>query len=410
MWQLQEDINRFRAELNDFGKTDGFCDWNSDENSDGIDSDQLCDVSRSSISSFEMTSFASERRKRDRELKSRIPVKGRRPPSPMAKRELNERVQLAKSPGHKVYSQVPTNFLAPNLADFTNIAICIFEGRDFPRSRLGERSTYVVVHLHGDLPVVKSPIAFNQTTNAIYNGGFDLNCMGVDFSSVVPVVLVYDFLSEQDSELIGIGYIQYQQATLCDSICVILQNEWIDIVTVNTRTKCGRVRMSLIFHDKDIPFADVIKIKISKRKEHISGVVLPPEASKPGNAWMPQELGVAPADSKTKVIGLVSQAVQVDEQRMGPKVEKIENLSDLKCTFEEFSFIPRVSKLSPKFCPKPIDVVPRKFISEDDLGSEEDLVASPSDLAVLTETDNTNKEEENAPPIQFVCYSNLGLF
>jgi hypothetical protein len=154
----------------------------------------------------------------------------------------------------------PTNFLAPNLSDYTNVTVCIFQGTDFPRSRFGERSTYVVVHLHPQLPVIKSPICFNRTNDAVYNGGFDLNCIGIDFSSVVPVIEVFDFISEDQSELIGLGYIQYHLARRVDDVCVVLQDEWVGVVTVNTRIHCGKVKMSLIFHDQDRDVADLVRV------------------------------------------------------------------------------------------------------------------------------------------------------
>ena len=142
------------------------------------------------------------------------------------------------------------NFLAPDLSDYSNACICIFEGTDFPRSRNGERSTYVVLQLHPELPPVRSPICFNRTTNAVYNGGFNLNVIGINFSSVVPVVEVFDFISEEQNELLGMAFLQLHMARKVDDYCVVLQDEWVDIFTVNTRVRCGKIKLSLIFHNE----------------------------------------------------------------------------------------------------------------------------------------------------------------
>lgn len=148
----------------------------------------------------------------------------------------------------------PINFLAPDLTQYSKAAVCIFEGTGFPKSRYGERSTYVVVNLHPDIPSITSPVCFNKTDHAIYNGGFNLDVMSCDFSNVIPMVEVYDFISQEQRELIGVAFIQLHMARTEDNVCIVLQDEWIDIFTVNTRTKCGQIRLSLIFHDDaDIP-------------------------------------------------------------------------------------------------------------------------------------------------------------
>ncbi|KAH0792578.1 hypothetical protein GPJ56_003412 [Histomonas meleagridis] len=163
----------------------------------------------------------------------------------------------------------PINFLAPDFSKYSKATLCIFEGTGFPRSRNGERSTYIVARLHPDLPPVESPICFNRTNDATYNGGFDLNIIGLDFTSIVPVIEVFDFISETQRELIGMAFIQLNMAHNDNDICVVLQDEWIDIYTINTRMKCGKIRMSLVFHNEDDDISHLIH-KNQIEKEQIS--------------------------------------------------------------------------------------------------------------------------------------------
>ena len=148
-------------------------------------------------------------------------------------------------------NQQPHNFLAPDVSEFSRACICIFEGADFPRARNGERSTYVVIHLHPDIISIKSPISFNRTKNAIYNGGFDINCAGLDFTNVVPLISVYDYISENESELLGVAFIELHISKKIDDVLIVLQDEWIDIFSIDKKTKTGKVKVTLIFHNDD---------------------------------------------------------------------------------------------------------------------------------------------------------------
>ncbi|OHT05803.1 hypothetical protein TRFO_26411 [Tritrichomonas foetus] len=239
--------------------------------SDFSDDKLSCVSDISSVASFELTPLKdnfknyrnakqnSKKTNRNIPKQSRIPVPAKSKRSDRGSSSSNgssrnsSGFRLAKPikcPSPPPVVEVPMNFLAPDLSDYSHACLCVFEGTDFPRSRNGERSTYVVVQLHPDLPPVRSPICFNRTTNAVYNGGFDLNCIGINFSSVVPVVEVFDFISEDQNELLGMAFLQLHMARRVDDVCVVLQDEWIDVFTVNTRIKCGRIKMTLVFHNE----------------------------------------------------------------------------------------------------------------------------------------------------------------
>ena len=303
-----------------------FSDYSDFEfSSDGLSA--ISDVS--SVASFHLSppqKKQKETTKKKRQSRIPVPSKPRNPGTAAAEQPKKPEVQLAKPVRYEPPPMPqPMNFLAPNLSDYTNAAICIFEGTDFPRSRLGERSTYVVVHLHPDLPVIKSPICFNKTTDAVYNGGFDLNVIGIDFSSVVPVVEVFDFISEEHSELIGLGYIQYHMAKRVDDVCVVLQDEWVNIVTVNTRMHCGRVKMSLIFHNDDTDVTEMIRQRVvSTEKPQQRTIERPVAVAQPTRKT--GSVGTAPAVEEVKPASQ-STAVQA-EMPMYEKPRREENIMD----------------------------------------------------------------------------------
>lgn len=263
---MSNKVRQIIKELESVDTSIGGCDLSSSfsDDSDRYDDKLSCVSDISSVASFELTPLKSKNSsyiskdsqkqysKKNRSIprQSRIPVplKGKR----AEKSKNSSGFKLAKpirNPSPPPV-EVPMNFLAPDLSDYSSACICIFEGTDFPRSRNGERSTYVVVQLHPELPPVRSPISFNKTTNAVYNGGFNLNVIGINFSSVVPVVEVFDFISEDQNELLGMAFLQLHMARKANDYCVVLQDEWIDIFTVNTRVRCGKIKLSLIFHNE----------------------------------------------------------------------------------------------------------------------------------------------------------------
>ena len=327
--EKSEQIRKIMAEI----KTDDlsigplsdsdFSDYSDFEfSSDGLSA--ISDVS--SVASFHLSppqKKIKEPVKKKRQSRIPVPSKPRNQPEQQKKPD----VQLAKPIRYEPPPMPqPMNFLAPNLSDYTNAAVCIFEGTDFPRSRLGERSTYVVVHLHPELPVIKSPICFNRTTDAVYNGGFDINVIGVDFSSVVPVVEVFDFISEEHSELIGLGYIQYHMARRVDDVCVVLQDEWVNIVTVNTRMHCGRVKMSLIFHNDDTDVTEMIRRRVVATEQQ---PVRPSERPVAVAAQPIRKTGGASAVQVVEEVKPPSQSTAVQaEMPMYEKSKKEENIMD----------------------------------------------------------------------------------
>lgn len=163
----------------------------------------------------------------------------------------------------------PKNFLIPDLTIYSRVCACIFEGRDFPLPSpgRGERSTYAVIQLHPDILPIQSPISFNKTKKAIYNGGFDINCSGLDFTSVTPIVSVYDYISEKERELIGVAFIELHLAKQFNNdMCIFMIDEWLDIFALNNRVKTGRVKITLIFHTNEKDVSSFIKKKSSIEK------------------------------------------------------------------------------------------------------------------------------------------------
>lgn len=246
-------------------KDDRICIGNSDSDSDLSDNMDIDDLSMvsdvSSVGSFAFSplkpneySFSSNNSRGVKKQKKQSIPKQSRIPVPKAKRTEKPKTtigyKLAKPIPIQTFEIQPTNFLAPDLSDYAYVCVCIFEGTDFPKSRFGERSTYVSVKLHPDLQTIESPKCYNRTVNAVYNGGWNIPCAGIDFSSVVPMVEVYDFISEERNEILGIAYIPLHMTRKVNDYCVVYQNEWIDIYTINSRVKSGKVKMSLIFHNE----------------------------------------------------------------------------------------------------------------------------------------------------------------
>ncbi|OHT06619.1 hypothetical protein TRFO_25293 [Tritrichomonas foetus] len=234
-----------------------------------LSDDGLSNVSDiSSVPSFQFSIHKKKEFRTPQNRKSRIPVfSGKKPMKRIERNNKNDRYVYTpekhenkiktEKPKQEIIRKIfcqpehPQNFLIPNVSDYSRACICIFEGTDFPRSRFGERSTYVTVQLHPDIIPIKSPISFNRTKNAIYNGGFDINTSGLDFTSIVPLLSVYDFINEHESELLGVAFLELHLARKVDDICIIVQDEWVDIFSVDRKIKTGRVRVTLIFHNDD---------------------------------------------------------------------------------------------------------------------------------------------------------------
>lgn len=151
----------------------------------------------------------------------------------------------------------PINFLAPDLTVYSNLTICIFEGNEFPRRQYGERSTNVLLQfptIKDQNIKVETNIVFNKTQNVQYNTGHTFEITGLDFNKEIPKLLVFDNHEQiQDKqiqkELIGIGYIQLQSSKKENDICVTLRDEWISVYSPIKGTECGKIRMTMIFHN-----------------------------------------------------------------------------------------------------------------------------------------------------------------
>lgn len=328
---MQDRVKQIIKELESVDTSMCGCDLSSSfsDDSDRFD-DKLSYVSDiSSVASFELTPLKSKNssyiskdsQKKYSKKTNRSNTRQSRIPVPL-KTKRSEKIKNSSS-GFKLAkpvicpspppTEVPMNFLAPDLSDYSNACICIFEGTDFPRSRNGERSTYVVVQLHPELPPVRSPICFNRTTNAVYNGGFNLNVIGINFSSVVPVVEVFDFISEEQNELLGMAFLQLHMARKVDDYCVVLQDEWVDIFTVNTRVRCGKIKLSLIFHNE----TDISQFV------HRNEMIPKQPAPKP----------IKKVEEDTEKPVLESMAVQANVE---PKIENnsmMDNIGDLNISF-----------------------------------------------------------------------------
>ena len=337
--RVDEMTNRVRSIIEELKNTDvSNCEFDisgSLSDSDYYDDKLSCVSDISSVASFELTplksqmpgkknqfeiNFNSNKNKQSKnQRQSRIPVPSKTKKVKQDKISSNSGFMLAKPiscPNPVV--EVPTNFLAPSLSDYSHACVCIFEGADFPRSRNGERSTYVVLHLHPELPPIRTPICFNKTTNAVYNGGFDLNVIGIDFSSVVPVAEVFDFITEEQNELLGTAFIQLNMAKKEDDVCVILHDEWIDVYTVNTRLKCGKIKMTLVFHNETDISQYVTSSTVPNSVKGINQNSMMSSSSKP---------------EKEKKPMLESIAVQKDPQ---PKIENssiLDNLGDFDLSY-----------------------------------------------------------------------------
>lgn len=152
----------------------------------------------------------------------------------------------------------PINFFAVDFSQFEHAIVCIYKGADFPRARQGERSTYVIMRLHDQLQELSTPISFDSS-EAVYNAGFKLDTLGLDFENFTPVIEVYDFQGDNQRELLGVGYIQLQIAKRQEKFCTVLHDSWVNIYRINTHIKCGRVLMTLIFYDNEEDISGLIK-------------------------------------------------------------------------------------------------------------------------------------------------------
>lgn len=163
----------------------------------------------------------------------------------------------------------PRNFLMPDLSIYSRVCICLFEGRNFPPSDFhhGERSTYAEFQLHPDVLPIQSPISHHHTKHCIYNGGYDISCQGLDFSNVIPIVFIYNYISPHERELLGISYIElHQPKKFNDKACIFLRNEWVNVYTINNHMKIGEVKLTLVFHTDD---KDVSKFIILERRNQL---------------------------------------------------------------------------------------------------------------------------------------------
>jgi hypothetical protein len=402
--EAAEQIKRIMAEI----KTDELSigalsrgDLSALDSDDDIDvtADGLSAISDvSSVASFHLSPLKKKRKPGTGQKRpSRIPVpKGK---STALQPPASDGFRLAKAvrcPSPPPVQPRPANFLAPNLSDYTTVTLCIFEGTDFPRSRFGERSTYVVVHLHPELPVIKSPICFNRTNGAVYNGGFTLNCIGVDFSCVVPVIEVFDFISDEQSELIGLGYIQYHLARRCDDVCIVLQNEWVGIVTVNTRIRCGQVKMSLIFHNQDRDVAELVRGAASEASDSTSQSERMQQAPVRNGAALKLSVEDNPPVMRESL------AVQAEVEPCYQRVDdEIGQIDELNLTFNA----PMPIRLVPPTVPAAREQIREKpvkpplahavcFIDESDLDENDEIVAR---CQVRRPVTPVAKTEQSAP-------------
>lgn len=231
-------------------------------------------ISRNNQSNQGNTRYSNVAQNNQKNAKNKIKIQSKQIDRDIV--ESNEQNQVNHaSPNHlKINNNVniynyqeplkPKNFLIPELSIYTRVCVCIFEGRDFPSAAIGrgERSTYAVIQLHPDILPIQSPISFNKTKRAIYNGGFDISCSGLDFTSVTPMVSVYDYISENKRELIGVAFIELHLAKKFNNeMCIFMLDEWLDIYAVNNRVKTGKVKITLIFHTDEKNVSNIIKKK-----------------------------------------------------------------------------------------------------------------------------------------------------
>jgi len=204
----------------------------------------------SSVASIMFSPPKKANNRKNQNKVSKIPIRSKTDENKQSQMDFHPKVNVSKFANRTNPTSIkPINFLAVDLSEFSQATICIFEGSDFIKPRCGERSTYVVIRLHEELPVITTPISFNQTKHAVYNAGFELEVSGLNFENCTPVLEVYDFLSDENRELIGVGFIQLQTAKKEDCVCIVMKDEWINIYTLDKRTPCGKIKMSLMFHN-----------------------------------------------------------------------------------------------------------------------------------------------------------------
>lgn len=272
--QIKDRLDRILKKLDDQDDDETFIS-SSDQESDSeihINKHDLSEISEiSSIESINIDSILEPQPKRVPEAKisnskiSKIPVRSKIEEKNLPRPSIREQKPLhpvvAYSQSAKQYAtkpERPVNFFAVDYSQFEHAIVCIYKGIDFPRPRQGERSTYVLMRLHDQIQELVTPISFDSH-EAIYNAGFKLDTLGLDFENFTPVIEVYDFHGENDKELIGVGYIQLQIAKKQDRICTVLHDSWVNIYTLKSHIKCGKVLMTFIFYDNEDDIKGMIK-------------------------------------------------------------------------------------------------------------------------------------------------------
>lgn len=271
--QIQERLNKILLKLNE--DDDILMNSSSCSGSDSeivLNKNDLNEISEiSSIESIKIDSFLDHKSNHSKsspkspQKVSKIPIRSKFEEKNLPRAPIRE-----QKPVHPVVSysknaqdysfkpEKPINFFAIDFAQYEHAIVCIYKGTDFPRARQGERSTYVIMRLHDQLQELSTPISFDSK-EATYNAGFKLDTLGLDFDKFTPVIEVYDFQGERQRELLGVGYIQLQMAKRQNKICTVLHDSWVNIYTVNTHVKCGRVLMTLIFYDDENDIEGMIK-------------------------------------------------------------------------------------------------------------------------------------------------------
>ena len=202
------------------------------------------------------------------EKKSRIPIRSKgRIENETRKEEIQAKpvnkyptLQLSEQAEKSKPRQVKAvNFLAVDFSKYSQCAVCVYQGTDFPKLRIGERSTYVLIKLHNELPEISTPVCWNKTNFAKYNAGYRLDVGTLDFYNTVPHVEVFDMRLDGTHELIGIGFLQLQTAKVVGNVCIVAKDQWIPIYAENPPVQCGRVEMTVIFFNNEEDLAGMIR-------------------------------------------------------------------------------------------------------------------------------------------------------
>ena len=149
-------------------------------------------------------------------------------------------------------NQLVTNLFEPHYSNYKYIFIGFYQGKDYPKSELGQRNTYIQLFVHPNLPEITTKVVYNTSNNIDYHFGCNLFCEGLDFhfTNFTPVLSVFDLITSEKVELIGKAYPQFQTYHHKNGICYIYEKEWINLVS-SARTICGKVCITIAFHNDD---------------------------------------------------------------------------------------------------------------------------------------------------------------